>query len=269
MNMHEAQTIREFLENPIGKGTSILPNRQLIIDDLERRRNLMLENKKKIEIQVYHNPVTDNFFFHVKIPSETKRDNNYDIVIQLSPPKNMTGISKPKNIGSYTARFFSNSPNFIYTYAHIMDNNDLIIRFLKKKISNEVFRKEPVVRNPTGIILYEKSLIFSILSILEDGRYSDREYLKSIQKNHAENLIFGIIRTDDKILEEIKKENKRLGIEKKEERDKIKKEVSILTKDSKSQYKQQPIKGKVITAKKSTGGAKSNNRISAKKSTRK
>lgn len=271
--MYELQTLKGFLDNPIGKGTSILPNRDLILNDFKRRHKSMLDKGKKFEVNVYHNEVTDNYYFHVKVPSETDRVNDYDVVLQLSPTKISTGIIKPPLIDKYEVRFFSNSPSFVYTYAHIMYSNDMMVKFLAKKYSRIVLKKEPVVKNPTGVILYEKSITFAILTVLSNPDYMSRTYLKSIQKTHAENILFTKIRTDEKILEEIQEENVRLGKIKKDIDKKRKEEVARKSKEAKQLSTTKSTTGnRNITAKKSTSGTSKNkttNRVTAKKSTRK
>lgn len=270
--MFELQTLQGFLNNPMGKGTSILPNKELIINDLKRRRNIMVDKGKKFNVNVYHNEVTDNYFFHVIVPSETERDNTYDVVLQLSPAKTQTGIIKPPTIKDYQVRFFSNSPSFVFTYAHIMHSNDMLVKFLAKKYDRLVLKKEPAITNPTGVILYEKSIVFAILTILDNVDYTSRAYLKSIKKPHAENVLFTLIRTDEKILEEIDKEKKRLGKVKKDKDKKIKEEVSEKSKILKKITTAMQPSTRTISAKKSTSSTskqKTNNRVSAKKSTRK
>lgn len=270
--MLELQTLKGFLDNPIGKGTSILPNKELIVNDLKRRRGIMIDKGKKFDVNVYHNEVTDNYFFHVIVPSETQRDNTYDVVIQLSPPKTQTGILKPPTIDKYEARFFSNSPSFVFTYAYIMNSNGLLVKFLAKKYDSIVLRQEPVVKNPTGVILYEKSIVFAILTILDNVDYMSRAYLKSIKKPQAENVLFTKIRTSEKILEEIDKEKRRLGLVKREKDKKIKEEVSEKSRVLKKMTTALQPSTRTITAKKSTSNTskqKTGNRVSAKKSTRK
>lgn len=271
--MYELQSLKGFLDNPIGKGTSILPNRELILNDFKRRHRSMQEKNKKFDVNVYHNEMTDNYYFHVKVPSETERENDYDVVLQLSPPKTQTGILKPPTIDKYEVRFFSNSPSFVYTYAHIMYNNDMLVKFLSKKYQRIVLRKEPVVKNPTGVILYEKSITFAILTILGNVDYMSRTYLKSIQKPHAENVLFTKIRTDEKILEQIDDEKVRLGKIKKEKEKQRKEEVARKSREAKQlTTSKQPTTNRKITAKTSTNGnskQKTTNRVTAKKSTRK
>lgn len=215
--MYEIQTLSNFVNNPLGKGTSVLPNRELIVNDFKRRKKIMEGEGKKFDVTVYKNDVTGVYHFHVLVPSETKRKNNYDVVIELSPPEK-NGAFQKIALDKYNARFFSNAPSFVFTYAHIMYNNDMGVKFLIKKYAKEVIQKAPEVRNPTGTILYEKSIMFAALTILEDSDYFSESYLKGIVKKNADNAIFAKVRTDKQILEEIDKENKRLSIEKREDK---------------------------------------------------
>lgn len=271
--MLELQTMKGFLDNPMGKGTSILPNRDLIVNDFKRRHKIMIDKGKKFVVNVYHNEVTDNYFFHILVPSETDRNNTYDVVLQLSPPEKTTGIIKPPTISNFNVRFFSNSPSFVFTYAHVMYSNNMLVKFLAKKYNKLVLRKEPVVTNPRGVVLYEKSITFAIITLLNEPNYMSRAYLKSIKKPHAENLIFTKIRTDEKILEEIEKERIRLGQIKREKDRQIEKDMSEKTREVRKLSTQKAdSSNRMIRAKKSTSTIekqKSTKRISGKKSTRK
>lgn len=268
--MYELQTLSNFVNNPLGKGTSVLPNRELMVNDLKRRKKIMEDQGKKFDVTVYKNDVTGIYYFHIIVPSETKRNNNYDVVIELSPPEKK-GVFQKVGLDKYNARFFSNAPSFVFTYAHIMYNNDMGVKFLIKKYAREVIQKAPEVRNPTGVILYEKSIMFAALTLLEDSNYFSEGYLKGVVKKNADNAIFAKVRTDKKILEEIDKENKRLSIEKREN----KKEQKDLQRERSKEVKR--LAGvtsstKRITASKTTSSStksvRNNGKNGARKTTR-
>lgn len=214
--MYELQTLSEFVNNPLGKGTSVLPNREVIVNDFKRRKKIMEGEGKKFEVNVYKNDVKGVYYFHVLVPSETKRKNNYDVVFELSPPEEK-GIFKKVGLDKYKVRFFSNAPSFVFTYAHIMYNNGMGVKPLIKKFAREVILKAPEVRNPSGTILYEKSIMFAALTILDKPEYFSDAYLSTIIKKNADNALFAKIRTDKKILDEIDKEEQRLRNDKREE----------------------------------------------------
>lgn len=219
--MYELQTLSDFVNNPLGKGTSVLPNRDVIVNDFKRRKKIMEGEGKKFPVAVFKNDVKGTYYFHVLVPSETNRKNTYDVVFEFIPPEKK-GAFGTVNLDKYTVRFFSNSPSFVFTYAHIMYNNGMGIKQLIKKFSSKVIRSAPEVRNPSGTILYEKSIMFAALTILEKSEYFAIPYLKTIQKNNAENSLFVKIRTDEQILEEIQDEKKRLSNEKRDNDTKMK-----------------------------------------------
>lgn len=247
--MYELQTLSQFVNNPLGKGTSVLPNRELIVNDFKRRKKIMEGEGKKFKVTVYKNDVKGTYYFHVIVPSETKRKNDYDVIFQFIPPEEK-GVFKKVDLDKYKVKFFSNSPSFVFTYAHIMYNNGMGIKPLIKKFAREVILKAPEVRNPSGTILYEKSIMFAALTILEKTEYFSEAYLNTIVKKNAENALFAKVRTDEKILEEIKKENQRLSNDKREE-----------LKDRKDQQKERSKEVKRLA------GIKTNKKIEAATST--
>lgn len=247
--MYELQNLSDFINNPLGKGTSVLPNRELIVNDFKRRKKIMEGEGKKFRVTVYKNDVKGIYYFHVIVPSETKRKNDYDVVFELSPPEEK-GVFKKVGLDKYKVRFFSNAPSFVFTYAHIMYNNGMGVKLLIKKLAREVILKAPEVRNPTGTILYEKSIMFAALTILQNPDYFAEAYLNTIVKKNADNALFAKVRTDEKILDEIKKEQQRLSNEKREE-----------TKQSKGRQKERSKEVKRLA------GVKTNRRIDAITST--
>lgn len=267
--MYELQSLQDFLESPMGRGTGILPNRDLIINDFKSRYFKMLEKGKEFKTEVYYNNKTDTYYFHIKVPSETERKNTYDVVLELSPVDKQMMKIKPHRINKYKTRFFSNSPSFIYTYAYIMKHNNMLIKELTGKYAPIVLRKEPKTKNPTGTILYEKSITFAIISILEHTEYLDRNYLQNIQKGHPNNLIKHI-RTDIDILKEIDDERNKLSQIKRNEKREQKEKVERASREVKAMIKPKKTVNK-ITPKKSTSTNKTQSttrRVGAKKSTR-
>lgn len=260
--MYQLQKIEDFYKNPMGRGVSIVPNRQIILDDFERRFTKMEKLGKKFPITVYYNNFTDTYFFHIIVPSETVRTNTYDVVIEFVSGKIINVNKEISNLTNLPIRLFSNNPAFVFSYAYVMTNYNLSVKFLNKKFDKMVLRKEPVTKNPTMTLLYDKSLMFAIISIMKDSRLMDCEYLQQIAKPFNESNLFKKIRHQDEILIEIDKENKRLGLEKKKEKEQLKKTVNNASKQVKKETNKKT--GSKIVAKKSTGKS-STNKIIPKK----
>lgn len=248
--MYELQTLSEFLNNPLGKGTSILPNREVILNDFKRRKKNMEANGKKFPITVYNHKSKNCYYYHVLVPSETARQNTYDVVIEISPPSKITMLNKP-SLDKYTAKFFSNCPSFAYTYANVMYSNGMGVESLKKKYPREILTKPPQVRNPTGVIMYEKSLVFAILAIQSDKNMISEIYVKDMAKRNPEKKLLSEVRKFATILEEIEDENDRLRMDDRKSKKEDEEEQKLRVRD----------------VKKLAGIGRSSNKIKAKTST--
>ena len=254
--------IRQYLNNPMGKG-AIIQGKQLILDDLNKRFDKILL-EKKIESIVYKDG--DNYIFHVKLPSESERDNTYDVVVEFTPV-DKTSLSD-ESILNYNVRFFSNCPSFIFTYAYAYNNSGLYIDFLEKKLDDMVFKSAPTVKNPNNIINFEKSIYFACKYLVEEKNLN-KNFLKSFVQRFKKREFVNSIRTQAQIMEEIKKA--KLQVKEEKEKERIKNEhpkrtKNILNKEN-TPNGVNMIKAKTSTTKNS--GVNKVNKIKSKSSTAK
>ena len=243
--------IREYMDNPLGKGATI-PGKQFIVEDYNNRfHKLVME--KEIQMNVF---ISGNrYFYHFLIPTESdKRDNNYDIVIELSSNEKHSLIDN--SLLNYDIKFFSNCPSFTYTYAYAYNMNGLLIPELGKLYEDIVLKRPPVSRNPGIITNYEKSIFFACKYILDDKNLLDKKYINKIASKLPRDYFKKQIRTSSKIEYEIKASRAKFIIDKK---DKNKNAVSRTNRD----FGEKRIKS---TAK-GVNRIKSTNKITASKST--
>lgn len=152
----------EYMQNPLGKGASVLM--------LSSMRKVLDEEYGNIVQQITHTwySLQDKYYIaHIKIPSKSSDKLYYDVLLEIdisSIPKNVTVINTSK------CRVFSNCPSFVFTYAYVFDKNKDIIPWTKKKYNKKVFESNPVRRNPTELRNYERSLYFAIKYITSNGR---------------------------------------------------------------------------------------------------
>lgn len=245
------QTLKEFIDNPMGKGSNAIPNRQLIKDDLNRRYE-QLVRKKKINVDIYKD--SDEYYFHFKIPSESERNNSYDVVLHFTMDKD--DFRSDKNLDRYYVKFFSNSPSFTYTYGFVFNLYGLLVEDLMSKYDDRVLNEDPSTRNPGEIISYEKSIYFACYHLMQNRHYMNKIILQTLAKPYTKRIILANVRTDEQIQMEIKKENNRIKEEKEKEKRKEQKHAS--KKERRTQPKGDSIR--IIDAKKS-----SVNKISPKK----
>lgn len=216
------QTINEYVDNPMGKGSTAITNRTALRWFLdERYGNLIKKNK---DFQHSEFVVDDEYYCHIKVPTESKeRQNDYDVIIKFSSADE--NFSKDTTLKRYYMQVFSNCPSFVFTFAFVYNKYELLIDELKNKYDDIVFENHPSVRNPGEIINYDKSIYFACKYILEHkillnkATYipSDRDSLmKRLQKT---------IRPTSVIMREIERENARIKDEKRTTKEKLLSEI--------------------------------------------
>lgn len=257
------QNLKDYIDNPMGKGSTAITNKQLIRTDLNTRYEKLMKDKK-ITFTAYKDK--DEYYFHFIIPSESKRMNTYDVVLYFTMDEE--DFKFDNFLNRYYLKFFSNCPSFTFTYAYVYNNYDMMIKFLRGKFSSIVLDDNPVVRNPGEVINYEKSIYFACYYLMNHRTLMNKMYLNSVAKPFAQNTFVKTIRETDKIQLEIKKENNRLSEEKKnenksEEKNKIKDAVKKAVVGVTDKLK---VSGKKKTS--AVNHIKPRKKISSKKSTR-
>lgn len=194
--------IREYVDNPMGKGDSSIPNRRELIESLSFKYDKLIQRKgNDIKLRAYHNKLTDDYYFHLVIPSETERINSYDVVFKFSDTNKEH--HQELSISKYDVTVFSNSPSFAYTFAYVYAKNGLFIESLANRLGKEFFKKQPEVRNRFGIINYDKYVYFGARFILDSKRLN-RAFLDMIVKPYHKDAFSRSIRTLDTIMTEYK-----------------------------------------------------------------
>lgn len=204
--MYALQNLRDFIDNPMGKGSNAIPSRPLIKSDLNRRYDA-LTRKNKLDFDIYRDK--EDYYFHFKIPSEAEgRVNYYDTVLQFTPGDE--DFKNDKNLNRYNVKFFSNNPGFVYTFAYAFNLYGLFIDSLKSKYDDKVLADMPIIRNPAEVISYEKTTYFASFHILQNSRLMDKIVINTMAKPFKVNDFKKRIKNSDEILIEIKKETSRL-----------------------------------------------------------
>lgn len=214
------QTIVDYLDNPMGKGSSVISERKMVKDHLTQRFEKLMEKHKKLEYTVYSKG--RNIYFHFIIPSESERGNTYDVVLYFSSGNDPLGLQN--DMRKLNMKFFCNSPSFTYSYAYVFNQNGLIIPSLKKKLSNNFYTFKPEQKNPYGIISWEKNIFFALSYIMKNRLLLNRSHCVAVSKRYNEKQLFEKIRTDDTITKEIKKFDRQRRDKKAEEKKKLEQE---------------------------------------------
>ena len=194
-------TLKEFKNNPFGKGVTAF-NNSSVKDSLEKRYNELYKSGKKINLSGVYIHKGD-YYIHLLIPSESERPNHYDVVIRLRKD----GILNTSQfLSTSTVQFFSNCPSFTYSFAWVYKRHGLLIPELIEKFDNIDFKKEPEIRNPYGVVNYDKSIFFACHFLLSNMRYLNKAHLEALSRNKNIVDLYEKVRLCSKIEFEIKKE---------------------------------------------------------------
>jgi hypothetical protein len=127
----------------------------------------------------------------------------YDVVLQFTEnDKGKTTIS------DFDMKVFSNAPNFMFTYAYVLNEDDLLIDLLKSKIDRRALTQEPDKRNPSEDLGFEKSMYFAGLYIKDARMYYISQIKKNVSKWNRESFLDSIATTTEKLEEYQNKEKK-------------------------------------------------------------
>lgn len=242
--------IKEFLNNPVGKG-AIVPGKDIILTNLDYRLDVLLRYKK-INIKVYTQE--EIVYYHLEIPTESKeRENTYDIIIKFKPTSQANLLDK--SYKQYDIEFFSNCPSFTYTYAYVAKLNGYLIPEFESKYEGVVLKYPPVSRNPGLTFGYEKSIYFACKYLLQDNQ----TLLKSYVKQHGvplTNQIIKDIKNTNLVEEEIRREKN-----KKKENKHIDKKTKKRAEKAINDHNKKQSKSNVNTIKKTTPNKNKVNKI--------
>ena len=184
--------IKEFLNNPAGKGASIL-NISATKNDFIKRYDSIV---KQIDHKVYF--VKKDVYFLINIPSSVNGI-KYDILVKFEPTSKSTG----KTITDMSMQLFSNSPSFLYTYANAYDKQKLFIRACKRKLSSKMLNDIAKTKNPYGVLSYDFS-IFAALYYIVSNDYLSFSTLEPI----AESVSLGDVLSSIKHADKLQKDRK-------------------------------------------------------------
>lgn len=242
---------KDFIVTPYGKGVTAINNRALR-QELETRYRGLDKYGKSVKVdKVYkHN---DSYYIHIHVPSESERQNFYDVVIKFIP-NSVTKSTKPRFIFNYDMELFSNCPSFTYTFAHVYKKFGIICNELVDKYEDEVFKNKPETKNPYFVINYDKSIYFALHFLDKNMSYLTVANLEYLSRNNSLKTLIKNVRTtkeikkdyEDAVIELRKqkeeKENKRKNIKKE-----IDKKISITNKRESSSHVIKPKKANTAT----------------------
>lgn len=207
----------DYISNPMGKKNAVLSNRDMFRQMYTQKLDtLLVREGGKVNYTLYYNKSKDEYYIHFKMPSEQVKDVYYDTVIQFYTDQQQAELST--SLRGYYVRFYSNDPSFVYTFAHAMKANDMLIKDLESRMSKMALKQVAVDKNPKDEVGYVKSIFFAYLLMKNYNLFSKTLY-KSGERYSAGTLKSRVDHADDKIIEsqnKLAEERKRKKLEKKQ-----------------------------------------------------
>lgn len=192
-------SLEQYILNPALKTNAVLnaSTRELIKANYQRKfDNVMLKENGKVTYYLYTEDKKNTYWAYFKVPSEVVPKFYYDVVFKFTPTTSSGFVG---DLFKYNVRFFSNDPNFVFTYAYVFNKNELFIRELQSKMSKEALKKAPEEKNPTEQISYEKAIYFAYLIMKERNLNKISKFKSEAKSLDVKEMLTNIMPADEKI----------------------------------------------------------------------
>ena len=191
-------TFQQYIENPLGKRNAVFSQRDMYKQLYTQKFDaVFMRETGQINFTLYWDKGKDQFYAHVKIPSEVVPHFYYDVVIKFSTKDN--GLRVGNTLNEYDVQFFSNDPAFVFTYERVFHKLGMFVEECKPKASKIALRKDPKEKNPYEVPGYVKSIYFCYLFMKRSNLFSKAQYKTIGQPFNVRKMLSEIENTDKKI----------------------------------------------------------------------
>jgi hypothetical protein len=176
-------TFDQYIANPMQKQGAVfsaIAREAQRKDYTTRFNNILLRENGRINFYLYKNKERNEYYIHIKIPSEPIKKFYYDVVLKFYADSSVKDLGRSLN--KFNVQFFSNDPAFVFTFAYVFNKNNLLVKELQSKMSTKAIKTAAKEKNPENIIGYVKSLFFAYLFMSNRGLFS------ILQWNDAEDF---------------------------------------------------------------------------------
>ena len=197
-------TFDQYIKNPSGHSRGIIVSQRELARQVytDKYNKMMIRANGDINYELYRSQDQSNFYIFFQMPSEGTKDLFYDTVIEFytkdAPQKQINKLD------AYFVKFFSNDPNFNFTYAYVFNKDGLIIDKLKNKLNEKALTERPKVTNPNREVGYVKALYFAYLFMKDRGLFRKISWMNAITSESLLNRKFQSIMNSDRKLEQVR-----------------------------------------------------------------
>ena len=195
-------TLEDYINNPMGKSSAVMTaaHREIMRSQYKLKfDNILLREKGKIDYRLFKDAKNNTYWVYCKVPSELCKNFYYDTLIKFSADEKVK--SGGRDLFKYYARFYSNDPAFVYTYAYVFAHNNLFINELASKMSKAALKQKPHEKNPGEDIGYVKSIYFVYLLMQNRDLNKVSIFEKQSDPLDVNFLMKNIMPADQKIAE--------------------------------------------------------------------
>lgn len=186
----------EYIQNPAGKQNSVYSARHMYRDMYtEKYKRVMMREGGVMKYYLYR--AGDKYVIHLLVPSEAVEHFYYDVLIEFTPQDTVTSLRS--NLFAYEARFYSNDPRFVFTFAHSFLTNDMFFKDMAPKMSQLALKHVAKKRNPKEEIGYVKSLYFAYLYMKDHSLDNKGQW--GAAEGYRPNLVIPTIMDADQKIE--------------------------------------------------------------------
>jgi hypothetical protein len=191
-------TFDQYISNPGGKGASAIHNRLMYQETYSKQWDeLKLRENGLVLYRLYKSD--KDYYIHFKIPSGIDTGFYYDVVIRFFPGEDAGHVMMEKTLKNYNVQFYSNDPNFVFTFCYAYKSNGLFIKDLEPRMSKLALKQPAKIKNPRNEVGYVKTIYYAYLEmkrndLFQKGRWENRasKYNKSVWNTtvaHADDKI--------------------------------------------------------------------------------
>jgi hypothetical protein len=145
----------QFFKNPTGSGSGQVFKREGIREYMSNKAIELIKQKKIKLVQVFSTRDDSIFYVWIQVGSETLESFFHDVVLKFKP----SSTTNTSFLSTYSFYGFSNSPAFMFTYAHAFKERGMLI--LESMFKAETLNEPPAERNPSVELGFEKSLVYA------------------------------------------------------------------------------------------------------------
>lgn len=180
-------TFDQYIQNPMGVKNAVISNREMYRTMYTEKLNkILVRESGKVVYYLYKS--NKKYYAYLKIPSEVVPNFYYDVIIEFSEPKDGIKITD-RTLRNYEARFYSNDPSFVFTFAHAFIKNGMFLDSFKDKMSKEAVKQNADEKNPTNQVGYVKSLYFAYLIMNQRGLFNKILYVERYVERNLKSMV--------------------------------------------------------------------------------